>query len=83
MRKITFFTKVDCTLCTGALYVVKRVKQGIDFELEIVDIAEPGNEIWFEQYRNDIPVVHLDGQEIFRHRVNERSLRAWLANNES
>ncbi len=75
---VTFFTKRDCGLCRSALYVVEKVRRTIPFELRIVDISAPGQESWREQYREHIPVVHLDGREIFRHRVDERRLRALL-----
>ncbi len=80
MPQITFFTKPDCSLCDGALYVIHRVRAQIDFELETIDISAPGNEKWFDAYQHDIPVVHLDAQEIFRHHVNERQLRDLLSN---
>ncbi len=78
MNRITFFTKPDCTLCNSARFVVERVRRQRPFHMEIVDITGPGNEKWFEAYRNDIPVVHLNGHEIFRHSVHERHLRDLL-----
>ncbi len=79
MNRVAFFTKPDCTLCGGAWYVIERVRAQIPFEVEQVDISAPGNEAWFAAYQHDIPVVHLNGQEIFRHRVDERHLRRLLA----
>ena len=78
MNRITFFTKPDCSLCNSALYVIERVRAKLLFDLESVDITTPGNERWLERYKNDIPVVHLNGEEIFRHHVDERKLRALL-----
>ena len=79
MNRVTFFTKPDCTLCGGAWFVIDRVRAQIPFDVEQVDISAPGNEKWFEAYKHDIPVVHLNGQEIFRHRVDEKQLRRLLA----
>lgn len=79
MNRVTFFTKPECTLCDGAMYVVERVRRNIPFELDSVDITAPGNEHWQANYKNDIPVVHLNGREIFRHRVDERKLRTLLS----
>lgn len=79
MKRVTFFTKPECTLCRSALYVVERVRTRLPFDLETVDISEPGQAKWRALYQNDIPVVHLDGREIFRHRVDERRLRELLA----
>lgn len=74
MNRVTFFTKSDCSLCRSALYVVERVRKRMAFELECVDISAEGRERWFEAYQHDIPVVHLNGHEIFRHRVSEQTL---------
>ncbi len=76
--RITFFTKPECSLCDAALYVIERVRRHIPFELETVDISAAENERWHTLYRDHIPVVHLDGTEIFRHRVDERTLRRML-----
>jgi len=78
MNRVTFFTKPECTLCRAALYVIKRVQSQEPFELDCVDISLGENKSWFAQYKHDIPVVHLNGVEIFRHRVNERQLRECL-----
>ena len=73
--RLSFFTKPDCTLCVSAWFVVEKVARRFGVTVERVDISAPGAEAWFKQYRHDIPVVHLDGVEIFRHRVSERALR--------
>jgi len=75
---ITFFTRPDCSLCDAALFVLRRVRAAHPFELAVVNIDEPGQESWHAAYRHDIPVVHLNGVEIFRHRIDERCLRAIL-----
>jgi len=80
MTRITFFTKPDCTLCDSALFVIEKVRRSSPFELERVDISAPGQEKWFDAYKHDIPVVHLDGKEIFRHHVDEHKLRDRLKN---
>jgi zinc finger CCHC domain-containing protein 8 len=75
MSRITFFTRPDCALCRSALYVIERVRRRHPFDLETVDISARGNERWLEAYKDHIPVIHLDGEEIFRHGVDERRLR--------
>lgn len=75
---MTFFTKPDCSLCNAAWFVIRKVQRNLDIEIMTVDITAPGNEEWYQAYRHDIPVVHLDGTEIFRHRVHEGQLRKLL-----
>ncbi|MFQ5493838.1 MAG: glutaredoxin family protein [Phycisphaerae bacterium] len=82
MKRVTLFTKADCPLCRGALFVLERVRRQLGFSLEIVDITRPGHETWLEAYRDHIPVVHIDGDEVFRHRVHEGRLRELLTKTE-
>jgi len=58
--------------------VLERVRRKSPFELHIVDIESAGNETWFEAYKEDIPVVHIDGHEVCRHRVDERQFLRML-----
>lgn len=44
------------------------------FNLNEVDITAKGNEALFDLYKYDIPVIHLNGKEIMRHRVFENVL---------
>ena len=78
MIEVTFFSKPDCRLCHGARYVVTRVQSDIPFQLVDIDISAPGNEAWMKEYGEHIPVVHLNGAEIFRHRVDEKRFRRIL-----
>jgi hypothetical protein len=36
-----------------------------------VDIHASENATWFELYKYDIPVVHIEGEEHARHRLSE------------
>lgn len=69
-KKITIYSKPDCHLCDLAKDVIERCRKKVDFTLEVVDISQ--NPEFFERYRNDIPVILLDGKEIARHFVRGR-----------
>lgn len=58
--------------------MIRKLRGRFGFEVERVDISAAGNERWYGLYCNDIPVVHIDGKEAFRHRVSERALRELL-----
>ncbi|KAL6048514.1 Glutaredoxin, variant 2 [Balamuthia mandrillaris] len=81
-RAIRLFTKSDCGLCEDAKHVLLRVRSKVGpfapFELEEVDIRKKENEEWMLKYCFDIPVVHLNGKEVFRHRVDEAKLEQLL-----
>jgi glutaredoxin len=69
---IVVYSKPDCHLCELAKDVVEQCRKKVDFTLEIVDLSQ--DPALFERYRNDIPVILLDGKEIARHFVRERQL---------
>lgn len=50
------------------------------FVLEQVDITLPENSIWYDRYKYDIPVFHLNGQFLMMHRVNLKKLEKSLSN---
>jgi glutaredoxin len=69
---ITLFTKPNCHLCDEALEEIELAREEIRFELALVNILnDPAT---YERYKHDIPVVQLNGVEIFRHRLSRSEL---------
>ncbi|XP_012968219.1 glutaredoxin-like protein C5orf63 homolog isoform X2 [Mesocricetus auratus] len=69
---LTLFTKDPCPLCDEAKEVLKPYKH------REVDITLPENSTWYERYKFDIPVFHLNGQFLMMHRVNTSKLEKQL-----
>lgn len=69
---VTIYSKPDCHLCDLAKDVIDRCRKKVDFAVEVIDISQ--NPVLLDRYRNDIPVILLDGKEIARHFVRERKL---------
>lgn len=42
----------------------------VQFVLQQVDISLPQNKMWFDRYRWDIPVFHLNGRFVMKHRAD-------------
>ncbi|NP_001373248.1 glutaredoxin-like protein [Danio rerio] len=74
---LTLFTKDPCPLCDEAKAELEPYKHR--FELQEVDITLPENRVWFDRYRFDIPVFHLNGQFLMMHRVNSTLLEKHLS----
>ncbi|OCT74824.1 glutaredoxin-like protein C5orf63 homolog [Xenopus laevis] len=73
---LTLFTKNPCPLCDEAK---KTLAPYMDrFVLEQVDITQPENAAWYDRYKYDIPVFHLNGQFLMMHRVNIKTLEKHL-----
>jgi glutaredoxin len=72
MTRVTIYGKPGCHLCDDARAAVQSVRAGREFELEEIDITlDPGLE---RRYRERIPVVAVDGEELFDFHVDERAL---------
>ncbi|NP_001290714.1 glutaredoxin-like protein C5orf63 homolog [Esox lucius] len=74
---LTLFTKDPCPLCDEAREVLEPYKHRYIFHQ--VDITLPENKIWWDRYKNDIPVFHLNKQFLMMHRVNTKLLEKRLA----
>ena len=76
MKVVTLYTKPGCHLCEAVEQVIRRVAGRRAFEFVSRDIeSDPAV---FEKYRNDIPIVTLDGVEIARHRMTAEQLERAL-----
>jgi glutaredoxin len=74
---VTVFGRPGCHLCDDALVALERIRADAPFELRTVDIEQ--DEALLLAYLERIPVVVLDGEELYDHFVDEGDLRARLA----
>jgi len=74
---VTLFTKHQCTLCDKVKEVLAEVREEAPHGLDQVDITDPGNEKWWDKYKYDIPVLHVQGRYWAKHRLSpEEALSA-------
>ena len=74
---VALYGRPDCHLCDEAREVLLRVRAEAPFELREIDI-ERDDEL-FKRYLERIPVVCLDGEELFEFHVDEAALRRRLS----
>lgn len=75
---VTLFTKPDCTLCVPVKFIIRKTQHANDFDYQEVNIDDEEQKEWFDLYKYDIPVVHIDGVEVARHRMEEAVFRQIL-----
>lgn len=70
MRKahVIVYSRPGCHLCDEAKAAIEKSNCSDHFTLEEVNI-ESDNEL-LRKYKYDIPVITIDGEEAFRHRVD-------------
>jgi len=74
---VTLYGRPGCHLCDDARTVLERIHAESPFELREVDIES--DDALLRTYLERIPVVALDGEEVYDYWVDEADLRARLA----
>ena len=76
MTRVTLYGKAGCCLCDEAKEVLAAVRADRPFELEEVDVSlDP---LLHRLYGERIPVVALEGEELFDYHVDAAELRRRL-----
>jgi len=70
--KVEIYSKKECHLCDVAKAVLLKVQNRIPFELTEVDITS--NPDLYSLYKEQIPVIFIDGKKAFKFSLDEKSL---------
>jgi glutaredoxin len=73
---VTVYGREECHLCEDALAILRRMRGELGFELVEVDIET--DDALHRAYLERIPVIALDGEELFDFFVDEAELRRRL-----
>lgn len=79
MIKIEIFSKKECHLCEEAKEVIDRVRQSSGFPLLVEEVDITTDPSLYERFKEEIPVVLVNGKKAFKYRVEEEALRKKLA----
>jgi glutaredoxin len=74
--RITVYSAPDCQLCAQALATLRSLQAELRFELCERDITV--DEALHRAYLERVPVVALDGEDLFEYVVDEQALRERL-----
>jgi glutaredoxin len=77
MRKVIIYSRPGCHLCEVAKEKIRQSDCRDEYTLEEINIET--DPVLLEQYRNDIPVITIDGLEAFRHRVSSEEFAVALS----
>lgn len=66
---VQLFTKDGCTLCDKVKHVLDAIKDVHDHTLELVDITDSQNAEYWDRYKYDIPVLHVNGRYWAKHKI--------------
>ncbi|HEV7764386.1 MAG TPA: 4a-hydroxytetrahydrobiopterin dehydratase [Thermoanaerobaculia bacterium] len=74
MISVTLYTRANCPLCEKAKAAIRA--SGVPVVLTEVDIDR--DEALRVRYTDDVPVIHVDGNEAFRHSVDPAAFAAYV-----
>lgn len=74
--KVQLYTKKGCHLCVVARDIILRVLRKVPFEFQEIDIESSSD--LYERFKEEIPVVFVNGERAFTYRVHEGELRRML-----
>jgi glutaredoxin len=72
VTRITLYGKAGCHLCEDARVALDRLLADRNLELEVIDVSLDPRLNW--AYGERVPVVVVDGEELFEFFVDEESL---------
>jgi hypothetical protein len=80
MIRLTLYGRADCHLCHEMRRVVDEVLRDVELAaaVEVEEVDVDGDPALVRAYGSDVPVLCLDGERVFVHRVAARTLRARL-----
>lgn len=70
--RVVLYFQSACAQCEDAKQVLERVSPYEPFDLEEVDVSH--DRVAFALYSDKIPVLTINGQVVFRHRIDEDRL---------
>lgn len=75
--QLRLFTKPDCPLCDEAKIALEKIAMKSSIEVEEINITTSIG--LFTKYKNIIPVLEMDGKQLFVHQINASALKRRLA----
>lgn len=75
--EIALLGKPDCHLCEVAESVVERVCARLSLRWEKINIEDHPD--LYDRYKEEIPVLLVDGRKLFKYRTNEPDLMKFLS----
>ena len=75
MLSVTLYTRANCPLCDKAKAAIHA--SGAPVRLTEIDIDR--DEALRARYNDDVPVIHVDGKEAFRHSVDPAAFAAYVS----
>jgi glutaredoxin len=69
---VTLFSRPGCHLCEEARATLERLRRTTPFQIDEIDIER--DDVLHARYLERIPVVAIEGEELFDYTIDEEAL---------
>ena len=81
LTEVVLYTKPGCCLCDEVKQKLESLQQGHAFSLREINILEDSN--LHERFKDEIPVVFVNGRKAFKYHLDEGRFLNQLARGEN
>ncbi|MFQ5637907.1 MAG: glutaredoxin family protein [bacterium] len=74
--RIDVYSKADCSLCDKAKQVLLEIRDDFNVEIHEIDITKDSS--LYEEFKESIPVVFINGRKAFKYNIDGEDLRKKL-----
>lgn len=75
--KVVIYSRPGCHLCDEAKQTIVTAVDASEYTLEEINIEDDSELL--RRYQYDIPVICINGEEVFRHRLSANEFKRALA----
>lgn len=76
--EVTLYTRKNCSLCDKAKSAIRAATSLHRLPVELREVDIDSDPELYASYNDDVPVIHVNGVEAFRHRVTPEELAAYV-----
>jgi len=71
--RVTIYSRADCHLCDQARRAIEASVRRLSLPVVIQEVDIDNDRELMRRYSNDVPVIAIDGEEVFQHAVDEEA----------
>lgn len=75
---VTLYTRRDCPLCNKAKAAIRAAESLYRLDVDLYEVDVDTDAELQRRFRNDVPVIYIDGVEAFRHRLEPQQLADYI-----
>ncbi len=76
--EVVLYTRHECSLCDKAKASIRAAEVQYRLRIRLREVDIDHDPALLQLFKNDVPVIYIDGREAFRHRVEPQQIAEFL-----